>query len=69
MDFGPQKLRGEATSGEVVTPIKINKDGTLQVRLDLFCYFMMIYFDVFYLFPALILLYCFQVDLFHSFPI
>lgn len=36
MDFGPQKLRGEATSGEVVTPIKINKDGTLQVRLDLF---------------------------------
>ena len=39
MDFGPQKLRGEATSGEVVTPIKINKDGTLQVRLDtkLYC--------------------------------
>ena len=40
MDFGPQKLRGEATSGEVVTPIKINKDGTFDVFDDIKLYCM-----------------------------
>lgn len=34
MDFSPQRLRGDTNAGETVTPLKINKDGTLQVPAD-----------------------------------
>lgn len=33
MNFAPQKLRGQHAAGEIVTPLRVNKDGTLQVRL------------------------------------
>ena len=31
MNFAPQQLRGDLVAGETVTPLRINKDGTLQV--------------------------------------
>ena len=34
MNFSPQKLRGESEVGDAVTPLRINKDGTLQVSSD-----------------------------------
>lgn len=33
MDFSPQRLRGDLGVGHTVTPLRINKDGTLQVQL------------------------------------
>ena len=35
MNFAPQRLRGDTNVGDTVTPLKVNKDGTLQVPADL----------------------------------
>jgi biotin-(acetyl-CoA carboxylase) ligase len=35
MNFAPQRLRGDTDAGDTVTPLKVNKDGTLQVIADL----------------------------------
>ena len=31
MNFSPQQLRGDTSAGRTVTPLRVNKDGTLQV--------------------------------------
>jgi hypothetical protein len=36
MNFSPQRLRGETSAGHTVTPLKVNKDGTLQVSTSYF---------------------------------
>jgi hypothetical protein len=34
MSFTSQKLRGDSEAGGKITPLRINKDGTLQVHVD-----------------------------------
>jgi hypothetical protein len=36
MNFSPQRLRGEINAGHTVTPLRVNKDGTLQVSTSYF---------------------------------
>lgn len=33
MNFSPQRLRGDNSAGHTVTPLKVNRDGTLQVAI------------------------------------